>query len=264
MKTRHFLQLFGILFLIQDPIHVQAEGSMNKLWYRKPARVWEEALPLGNGRLGAMVFGGGTHDRLQLNEDTLWSGEPKDWNNPDAPNWLPKVREALFNGDYVLADRLSKNMQGPYNQSYQPLGDLSIDFDSPSEPADLYRELDLESGVALTRFNLAGVQIEQKVFISFPDQVLAVLLTSDKPGGLSFSTHMTSDLHHQVISEGSNTLAMRGKAPAHVEPAYKKAEPSIVYEDSPEGRGMRFSVFLRAIAGGFAGEDQSFWVRPRA
>lgn len=250
MKARHFLQLFGILFLIQDPIHVLAEGSMNKLWYRKPARVWEEALPLGNGRLGAMVFGGGTHEHLQLNEDTLWSGEPKDWNNPDAPNWLPKVREALFNGDYVLADQLSKNMQGPYNQSYQPLGDLSIDFDSPSEPAGLYRELDLESGVALTRFNLAGVQIEQKVFISFPDQVLAVLLTSDKPGGLSFSTHMTSDLHHQVISEGSNTLAMRGKAPAHVEPAYKKAEPAVVYEDSPEGRGMRFSVFLRAIPQG--------------
>lgn len=250
---RRFFNLLAIILvecLFQETTWPQAEDTMNKLWFRKPAQIWEEALPVGNGRLGAMVFGGGTHEHLQLNEDTLWSGEPKDWNNPDAPNWLPKVREALFAGDYVLADQLSKHMQGPYNQSYLSLGDLFIDLDSATEPTEYYRELDLTSGITTTRFKLDGMQIEQKVFISFPDQVLVVLLSSDKTEGLNFTVRMASDLHHQVTTEADHTLAMRGKAPAHVEPGYKKVEPAVVYEDTPDGRGMKFSVFLRALPQG--------------
>ena len=100
-----------------------------RLWYEKPAATWVEALPIGNGRLGAMVFGDPLRERLALNEDTLWSGGPTSWNNPDAKAWLPKVREAVFAGRYAEADALTKKMQGPYNQSYQPLGDLLIDFD---------------------------------------------------------------------------------------------------------------------------------------
>ena len=97
------------------------------LWYEQPARQWVEALPVGNGRLGAMVVGGVTEERLQLNEDTLWSGGPRAANNPGARDVLPQVREAVLAGDYVRADALAKQMQGLFNQSYQPLGDLRLD-----------------------------------------------------------------------------------------------------------------------------------------
>src|SRR4051794_31030015 len=93
------------------------------LWYQQPAQQWVEALPVGNGRLGAMVFGGVATERLQLNEDTLWSGGPTDWNNPQAKDVLPEVRRLIFAGKYVETDALCRKMQGPYNQSYEPLGD---------------------------------------------------------------------------------------------------------------------------------------------
>src|SRR6185503_18306799 len=99
-----------------------------------PARAWVEALPLGNGRLGAMVFGGLATERVQLNLDTLWSGAPGAWNNPGARAVLPEVRRLLFAGNYVEADSVCKKMQGPFTQSYQPLGDLYLQFDSPPSP----------------------------------------------------------------------------------------------------------------------------------
>src|SRR5215469_9237419 len=97
-----------------------------QLHYDKPAATWTEALPLGNGRLGAMVFGGVELERLALNEDTLWSGAPSDWNNPHAQEVLPEVRRLIRDGDYTSADRLCKEMMGPYTQSYLPLGNLTI------------------------------------------------------------------------------------------------------------------------------------------
>src|SRR3954453_5762052 len=97
-----------------------------KLWYRQPAQQWVDALPIGNGRLGAMVFGGVEAERLQLNEDTFWSGGPKPWNNPHALQVLPRVRELVFAGKYQEADQLCRQMHGPFNESYQPLGDLRL------------------------------------------------------------------------------------------------------------------------------------------
>ena len=98
------------------------------LYYKRPATVWTEALPIGNGRLGAMVFGGVELERLQLNEDTLWSGPPGHWDNPRALEVLPRVRELIFQGKYQEADALSKEMIGPFTQSYLPMGDLWITF----------------------------------------------------------------------------------------------------------------------------------------
>ena len=98
------------------------------LWYRQPAQKWVEALPVGNGRQGAMVFGGVLHEHLQLNESTLWSGEPADGNNPGAKDVLPKIREALFAGHYAEADKLCRQMQGPYTQAYMPLGGPASGF----------------------------------------------------------------------------------------------------------------------------------------
>src|SRR5689334_23455828 len=99
------------------------------LWYRRPAQQWVEALPVGNGRLGAMVFGGIERERLQLNEDTLWSGGPRDWNNPNAPAALAEVRRLIAEENYVEADRGARGMQGPYTQSFLPLGDLVLEFE---------------------------------------------------------------------------------------------------------------------------------------
>src|ERR1051325_5315202 len=113
------------------------------LWYREPAKEWVEALPVGNGRLGAMVFGGIEKDLIQLNEATLWSGGPSNWNNPKAREVLPEVRRAIFAGDFELAEKFCHQMQGPYNQSYQPLGDLHLEFNH-SAPVEFYeRSLDL-------------------------------------------------------------------------------------------------------------------------
>src|SRR5215211_987034 len=99
-----------------------------KLWYRQPAAQWVEALPIGNGRLGAMIFGGAEQERLQLNEDTLWSGTQREWDTPGAKDALVAVRRAIFAGNYTEADHLAKQLQGPFTQSYQPLGDLHLSF----------------------------------------------------------------------------------------------------------------------------------------
>ena len=112
------------------------QSTQLKLWYTQPATKWVEALPVGNGRLGAMVFGGVARERIALNEDTLWSGAPRESNNPDAREQLPAVRRAIAEGHYEEADRLTKKMQGPFTQSYLPLGDLLL-----ASPASLCGDL---------------------------------------------------------------------------------------------------------------------------
>lgn len=122
------------------------------LWYRQPANQWAEALPIGNGRLGAMVFGGVERERLQLNDDTLWSGGPRDWDNPHARTVLPEVRRLLAAGEYVAADKLCHEMQGTYTESYQPLGDLIIECETHGEPTNYRRDLDLHTAISTTRY----------------------------------------------------------------------------------------------------------------
>jgi hypothetical protein len=135
------------IVLLAAPALLRAEEP---LWlrYAQPAERWTEALPVGNGRLGAMVFGGVVSERLQLNEATLWSGGPREWNNPGAREALPRVRAAVFAGDFVSATELTKKMQGPYNQSYQPLGNLRLGFsgEAGGPPSSYERALDLERG----------------------------------------------------------------------------------------------------------------------
>jgi len=225
---------------------------MNKLWYRQPAQQWVEALPVGNGRLGAMVFGGVRVERLQLNEATLWSGGPKDWNNPRAREVLPRVRQAILAGRYVEADALCREMQGPYNQSYQPLGNLYLDLASDVGSTGYTRNLDLDRAVATTQYERDGTVWTREVFCSFPDQILVVHLTCNQPGRLSFGVRLDSLLHHQTQAAGSDTLTLKGKCPAHVDPSYLASENPIRYEDEPHGEGMTFAVYVRATAQGGA------------
>lgn len=218
------------------------------LWYQQPARDWVEALPIGNGRLGAMIFGGVVEERVQFNEDTLWSGGPRDWNNPEAKSVLPEVRRLIFDGNYAEANRLCQRMQGPYNQSYLPLGDLYLSLDLPSDaqPIQYYRDLDLDQALATTHFQIGDVTYTRTAFASFPDQLIVLRLTASQPNSLSFTARLDSKLRYSVRPDGNNTLILSGQAPVHVEPSYRHDIPNpIIYDDRD---GMRFELYLRAIA----------------
>ena len=229
-----------------------AAGESLQLKYVQPAGRWTEALPVGNGRLGAMVFGGVSLERLQLNEATLWSGAPRDWNNPTAREILPQVRAAILAGDYVKAGELCKKMQGPYNESYQPLGDLRLTFagDAKAIPTDYLRSLDLDRAVATVRYREGGATFTRELFSSFPDQVIVVRLTCDQPGRINFTMALASLLRSAVQTEGADTLVLRGRAPVHVDPSYLRTANPIQYDDGANPEGMAFELRVRILAEG--------------
>ena len=164
------------------------------LWYRQPAREWLESLPFGNGRLGGTVFGGVDRERIQFNEDTIWSGSPYDPANPDAPKALKEIRRLLFAGKQKEAEELTlKSAMGkPLRMAnYQTLGSLALDFPSDGGPVtDYRRSLDIDSAISTTTYKRAGVTLTREVFSSAPDQVVVVRITADKPGSISFRASM--------------------------------------------------------------------------
>lgn len=243
MLTLRCLFLFVCVSMIAT---THAEGML-ELKYDDPAEQWTQALPVGNGRLGAMVFGGVEEERLQLNEATLWSGGPRNWNNPRAREVLPQVRAAIFAGDYVRADDLARSMQGPYNQSYQPLGNLRLVFGNEVKAEDYRRGLDLEDGIAYVRYRQGDAQCARDVFSSYPDQLIVVRLTCDQPGRVEFRASADSPLQYATQTEGAHTLVLSGKAPAHVDPSYLPSVDPVRY-DGADGEGMRFELRVRVLA----------------
>ncbi len=186
------------------------------LRYPRPATQWVEALPVGNGRLGAMVFGGITSERLQLNEDTLWSGAPSEWNNPEARIALPEVRRLVAEGRYEEADRASKRMQGPFNQSYLPLGDLRLVYDGDGTVDSYERSLDLDSALAGVVYTSSGARYTREVFASAPQQAIIVRLDCDQPGRMTFTAAIDSPLRFSVAAISAETLELTGRCPRHV------------------------------------------------
>lgn len=184
------------------------------LWYRKPATKWEtQALPVGNGRLAAMVFGGVDHERIQFNEETVWEGTPADTNNPDALKALPEVRRLLFEGKNGDATRLAKQkmMGNPYRiGSYQTLGDLFLDFPAVDTISDYRRDLDLTKAIARVAYRTKGVCHTRETFVSNPDQVIVMHLAADQRGGLSFAATLQRD-EAETVTESRNRLIMRGR-----------------------------------------------------
>jgi len=227
----------------------QASGKL-VLWYRKPAERWTEALPIGNGRLGAMVFGGLNEERLQLNDDTLWSGSPREWNNPDARKHLAEVRRSVLEEqDYVEADRVCRQMQGPYNESYLVLGNLHVRTEDMAEVQDYRRELDLDSGLSRVSYRIAGSEYVREAFASTPAQVIAMLWTTTNPSGINATFSMDSPLRSNADAADSGALRLIGKAPSHVDPNYLRSADPILY-DAAEGKGMRFIAYVQAIPEG--------------
>jgi alpha-L-fucosidase 2 len=196
-----------------------------------------------------MVFGGAKSDRIALNDDTLWSGTPRDWNNPGAKEHLPIVRKlVLVDKNYQGADAECRKMEGPWNQNYEPLGDLLIEMEHGDDIASYKRFLDLDTGVAKVEYNVGGVRYVREVFSSFPDDLIVVRIKASQPGKLSATLRMKSLLRSSASSDGSG-MVLTGKAPKQSLPQYIGTEPAVVYSDV-EGEGMHFASVVHVKASG--------------
>ncbi|HKJ34470.1 MAG TPA: glycoside hydrolase family 95 protein, partial [Balneolales bacterium] len=247
MKKRFFLTISLIFLFISG---VFAQNNL-KIWSTHPASNFNEAYPLGNGRLGAMVYGGVQKNLIQLNDITLWSGGPVHTHvNPKAPEYLPLVRKALFKDEYQKADSLAKKMQGVYSETYLPMGNLIIHQSyEGANYHDYRRTLSLQNAVNTTHFSMDGIGYTRHVFISAPDHVVVIRYTANrrKKLNLNISTNSLLHYHHEVVN--NHELALLGKAPAHVDPNYVHFhKKSIIYKDPNSCRGMHFEFSVKAIS----------------
>ncbi|WP_042203772.1 glycoside hydrolase family 95 protein [Paenibacillus camerounensis] len=220
-----------------------------KLKYKQPAAVWEEALPLGNGHMGAMVFGGTAEERFQLNEDTLWSGFPRDTNNYEALRYLKKARELVAEGSYTEAEKLiNSRMLGVNCQAYMPLGDLLLSQPGADSCTEYSRELDLDSGIAAVSFRTEAGVFTREAWISAPDGVMVVRASSEASGGLHLELTLSSPLRHTVRTAGVTGLVLEGRCPTHIADNYHQDHPyAIQYED---GLGIAFELHMQLITTG--------------
>jgi alpha-L-fucosidase 2 len=227
-------------FFLAVAAPLAAANRPHVLWYAHPAARWTEALPIGNGRLAAMVFGKTDDERIQLNEDTIWPGSRKNRDNPNAPAAVPEVRRLLMEGRVAEAEARAKDMLGvpPRMVPYQPLGDLHLAFAPGRAVTDYRRELDVDTGVARTTHKTGDATVTEEVFASVPgDQLIVVRLSADRPGQLSFTASLHREANAKTTAAGS-TLTMVGQA---------------LRQDgkADEGNsGVKFRAELRALARG--------------
>jgi alpha-L-fucosidase 2 len=195
---------------------LSAHAQNLKLWYQQPAKTWVEALPVGNSSMGAMVYGGTSREELQLNEETLWGGGPYRNDNPKAFESLAEVRNLIFSGKTMDAQNLIDQTfyTGRNGMPYQTIGSLIIEAPGHEKAKNYYRDLDLERAVATTRYQVDGVNFQREVFASFPDRVIIVRFTTDKPGELNFKVSYDSPLQSTVRKQGKK-LVLRGKGGDH-------------------------------------------------
>nr|WP_299381135.1 glycoside hydrolase family 95 protein [Allomuricauda sp.] len=216
----------------------------NRLFYNQPASKWVEALPIGNGRMGAMVYGGVTEDRIQFNEETLWTGEPHDYSNKGAYKFLPKIQQLLAEGKQQEADDLAAKefMSEPLHQkAYQPFGDLILNFPGHGNYKNYKRVLDIDNAIATTSYAVDGVNYTREFLVSKPDDVIAIKITADQPGALQMSLGLNSahyqksvdtDYDQQVlfvnVAEGKmkGAAGMKVLSDGKIQPSYDKISVS--------------------------------------
>lgn len=261
MKNRVLLSLLGLL-LTSTSLYAQEELT---LWYSSPAKHWEEALPIGNGRLGAMVFGDPHKERIQFNENTLYSGEPETRKGIKVYAQLPIIKQLLSEGKNDEAEAImQKEWIGRLNEAYQPFGDLILDFGVNQEISDYKHTLDLKRAIVTTTYTQNGCAIKREVFASYPSQAIVIRLMANQPI-ISFKAQFTSP-HPYSNSINQGLLLLKGQAPAHAQrrtirsiqeaqtehlhPEFfdKKGtiirRKQVIYGDEMDGKGMRFEAAL--------------------
>jgi len=235
-----------LLFCILSISYTYSQNDL-KLHYNQPAVEWTEALPIGNGTLGAMVFGRVDTELIQLNEATLWSGGPVQKNvNPNAFKNLALIREELKKENYEKAYELTKNMQGAYSESFMPLGDLILTQDFGGNKPDYYnRSLDIQTGLAVTSFKIGGINYKREIFASAPAQCIVMKLSADQLKKISVTLDAASLLKNEKVIQ-NQSLVLKGKAPSHSDPNYidYNKEP-VIYTDTTGCRGMRFELIIK-------------------
>ncbi|MCJ7840761.1 glycoside hydrolase family 95 protein [Lederbergia sp. NSJ-179] len=219
---------------------------MHLLSYKKPAVAWTEALPLGNGRIGAMHFGGIEVDRFQLNEDTLWSGPPERKQYHDQES-LQKVREFIDQSNYEAATDETKNMFGPYTQAYMPLGDLNIQYFHGGMAHSYHRSLDIRNALSTVKYSTGNIQYIREAFISYPHQILAIRLASSKQNSLNVRVHFDSLLKTRLQND-QDQMALQGICPEYCAPNYVNEEDEpIIYGEFEESKAVHFEGRLGII-----------------
>ena len=221
------------------------QANDHMLWYKQPAKYWTQALPLGNGRIGAMVYGGITKERICLNEDTLWSGYPRDTVDDYASEAIKEAGRLCLSGEARKAQEIiEEKVLGTWGQSYLPLGDIELIMDHPTMVENYIRRLDISKAICTTSYSSAGIDYMRESFISAPDDGLVLRITASKEKQINLMLKIKSDLKSKVMVK-ENTLVLQGECPGQVIPNYVDSEDPIQYSDRDEERGIRFY----AIAG---------------
>ena len=202
-----------------------AQPSPLALWYEQPADLWTDALPVGNGRIGAMVFGGTAHERIQFNESTVWTGEPHDYAHKGASKSLQRIRELLWAGKQKEAEDLAMKefMSDPIRQkAYQSLGDLIIETPGAEKPTNYRRSLDLDTGIATTEFTAGGITWRREVFASHPANTIVVHLTFSKPANFT----ATLKCGHAACKDGASISGNVKDSAIHFDARFEKRAES--------------------------------------
>ena len=252
--------IFKFHSLVSPLKHSVADPAL-LIWYERPAATWNEALPLGNGRMGAMVFGGTQNERLQINEDTLWQGGPHDTTNPGAYQYLAELRESIFKGEPQKTEELAAKMMGnpPLLQPYQPLCDLRLHFFDHLKVKNYRRELDLDRATVSIRYRAGNVDFLREIFISHPDQIIVIHLSACKPGMLSFDVTMDSPQSGAKCSvAGKDSIRIMGQ----LEP--RKESPPGSWIASWPHSGLRYQglVSIRLEGGKSTASDAKPFMGP--
>lgn len=218
----------------------------NRMLYDKPAPCWEEGLPIGNGRLGAMILGNCQREVISLNEDTLWSGFPRDYTDAQAFPYLEKVRKAVFEKRYAEAEELlNRHMTGVWNESYLPMADLKIEWEEADTAVqDYQRILDLSEGVCKVSFEMGQNRHQRTAFASFPDQVIVLKFETEKPVTMHLS--LSSKLRGWNETD-DDTLCYHGWCPEEVEPSYYECEEPVRYRSFEESRSIHFETAVKVL-----------------
>ena len=237
----------GIL-LISTAATFFATAQNLTLSYEEPATQWSEALPIGNGRMGAMVFGDPAQERVQMAEETLWTGGPHNYDNPEAFSHLATVRELIRKGEYESAETLAEKMVGKplYQAAYQPMGDLLLTFPEDQEVTGYRRELDLENAMAKVSYQVGEANFKRTVFASYPDDAIVVQLECDQPGKLTFDVDLTSPHPIKTKAEKVNLL-IEGQVSPRKESPEGGSRKLIAAWDQP---GTKFAAQAKVLANG--------------